>query len=69
MKGETKKKILLALFIIGTFLMTTCMYVSCEQGCDNSHSSYQLYNKDGTINWKYYNDMQDYFAKHPEKLP
>ena len=37
--------------------------------CNDSSSSYQLHNKDGSINWEYYNDMQDYFAEHPEKLP
>ena len=35
----------------------------------SSSSSYQLHDKDGNVNWDYYNDMQDYFDKHPEKLP
>ena len=35
----------------------------------SSSSSYQLHNKDGSSNWQYYNDMQDYFDKHPEKRP
>ena len=39
---------------------------SCSDG---SSSSYQLHNKDGSLNMQYYNDMQDYFAKHPEKRP
>ena len=42
--------------------------VSCSGGSGSS-SSYQLHNKDGSINWEYYNDMQDYFAKHPDKRP
>lgn len=39
-------------------------------GCNSSSSSsYQLHNKDGSLNWEYYNDMQNYFKEHPEKLP
>lgn len=41
---------------------------SCAFGKE-SRSSYDLHNSDGSINWNYYNDMQDYFSKHPEKNP
>ena len=65
------KPIQIFFIILGFFVVLTALLVSCEGGScsDYSSSSYQLHNKDGTINWKYYNDMQDYFAKHPEKLP
>lgn len=38
-------------------------------GSGSSDSSYQLYNEDGSINQEYYNDMNDYFEEHPDKLP
>jgi hypothetical protein len=38
-------------------------------GSGSSSSSYQLHNKDGSLNKDYVNDMNDYFKKHPEKLP
>ncbi len=37
-------------------------------GCSSS-SSYDLHNKDGSINEDYVRDMNEYFEKHPEKLP
>ena len=38
-------------------------------GCGGSSSSYQLRNKDGSLNMKYVNNLNNYFKKHPEKLP
>ncbi len=35
----------------------------------SSSSSYSLHNSDGTLNTEYVNDMNEYFEKHPEKLP
>ena len=32
-------------------------------------SSYSLHNSDGSLNHKYVSDMNNYFAKHPEKNP
>ena len=58
----------IALAII--FVVVLCiLFASCDGSSSRSNSSYQLHNKDGTNNWKYYNDMQDYFAKHLEKRP
>lgn len=38
-------------------------------GSGSSDSSYQLHNKDGSLNMDYVNDMNEYFKKHPDKLP
>lgn len=60
-----KAKILLILTLIVCIVIGIA---SCSPS-GGSSSSYQLHNKDGSINREYYNDMQDYFKKHPEKLP
>ncbi len=54
--------------IIVAIVLLMGLIGSCGGG-GSSSSSYQLHNKDGTINQQYYNDMQDYFNKHPEKRP
>lgn len=55
--------------IIAVILLATTVFslYSCGSSSTGS-SSYQLHDKDGNINWEY-NDMQDYFKKHPEKRP
>lgn len=58
-----KKGVAVILLAFMLFGMSACM------GSSSSSSSYQLHDKDGNINWDYYNDMQDYFEKHPEKRP
>lgn len=51
-------------------IIVICFFVvAALTSCGDSSSSYDLYNKDGSINWEYYNDMQNYFEKHPEKRP
>ena len=64
-KDEARGKIVLIVVII---IFTLFALFSCAEG-GSSSSSYDLYNKDGSINWQYYNDMQNYFEKHPEKRP
>ena len=50
-------------FIVGWIIV-------CVWGCARPYSgSYQLHNKDGSLNWEYVTDMWDYFEKHPEKNP
>ena len=58
------KKVIAVILLVATILLGTS---AC--GGSSSSSSYQLHDKDGNINWEYYNDMQDYFKKHPEKRP
>ncbi len=55
--------------IIVIVLIAAIIFGIASCGGGASSSSYQLHNSDGSINWDYYNDMQNYFAKHPEKLP
>lgn len=55
------KRIALMVMLLVLMVMLT--------GCGGSSSSYQLKNKDGSLNMKYVNDMNNYFKKHPEKLP
>ena len=60
MKKKTPKVICMIIILaIMTILVAGC----------TSSSSYQLHNKDGSLNQKYVNDMNDYFKKHPEKNP
>lgn len=60
---DVKKIIAVILLAITVFSLYSC-------GSSSTGSSrYQLHDKDGNINWEYYNDMQDYFKKHPEKRP
>ena len=47
-------------------IMTMALFA---MGSGSDSSSYQLHNKDGSLNQDYVNDMNDYFEKHPEKLP
>ncbi len=54
-------KKIIALLLLALMIVGFC-------ACDDS-SSYSLHNKDGSINWEYYNDMQDYFEKNPDKRP
>jgi len=55
-------KRIIALFIL---LIVLCTILTA---CSSS-SSYDLHNKDGSLNMQYVQDMNDYFKKHPEKLP
>ncbi|MBQ7638782.1 MAG: hypothetical protein IJS90_07775 [Clostridia bacterium] len=55
-------------FLVFLLIITVIIGTSACGGSSSS-SSYQLHDKDGNINWDYYNDMQDYFEKHPEKRP
>lgn len=64
--NEDKKASIIAVIVVVIGMIIGL--ASCSDS-GSSSSSYQLHNKDGSINWNYYNDMQDYFAKHPEKLP
>ena len=65
-QGGRKGTIIFKVIMICTIIAG----IATSGGCSSkSSSSYQLHNKDGSINWEYYNDMQDYFEKHPEKLP
>lgn len=54
-----------ALFIAFMLAMTVVLS-ACSDGAS---SSYNLHNKDGSLNMQYIQDMNDYFEKHPEKLP
>lgn len=56
------KKIMVAIMLLMFLLSLT----ACS---GSSSSSYQLHDKNGNINWEYYNDMQDYFERNPDKLP
>lgn len=51
--------LILAIMTMGLFAM----------GSGSDSSSYQLHNKDGSLNMDYVNDMNSYFEKHPDKLP
>ncbi|MBQ6120091.1 MAG: hypothetical protein IJK98_12720 [Clostridia bacterium] len=55
--------------VIIAILLVVVMLFGLGACGGSSSSSYQLHKKDGSINWEYYNDMQDYFKKHPEKRP
>lgn len=57
---EYKKRAAIIGIIIGIMIFLS--------SCSGS-SSYQLHNKDGSLNMQYYNDMQTYFNNHPEKRP
>ena len=65
MNGDKKASIIAVIVVVIGMIIGLA---SCSDS-GSSSSRYQLHNKDGSINWNYYNDMQDYFAKHPEKLP
>ena len=52
-----------ALFI-ALMLATTVALTACS-----NRSSYDLHNADGSLNMQFIQDMNDYFEKHPEKLP
>lgn len=54
---------------VAVVMMIVTIILGLSSCGGSSSSSYQLHDKDGNINWEYYNDMQDYFKKHPEKLP
>lgn len=56
------KKVIAIIALLGT--LTFVFY-----GCSTNSSNYSLYNKDGSLNMKFVKDMNDYFEKHPEKLP
>lgn len=65
-KHEESKKMKhfkVALFI-ALMLATTVALSACS-----NRSSYDLHNADGSLNMQYIQDMNDYFEKHPEKLP
>lgn len=49
--------------------LSLVLMVLLATGCGSSSSSYQLHNKDGSLNREYVNDMNEYFKEHPEKLP
>ena len=66
MNKNSKKNTIIGIIVI-TLLVIVLGIVFF--GGDGSSSSYQLHNKDGSINWNYYSDMQDYFARNPDKLP
>ncbi len=68
MNGNNGDKATSIIIIVMFVIAILIGFASCGGG-GSSSSSYQLHNKDGSINWEYYSDMQDYFAKHPEKLP
>lgn len=53
---------------IGVILFIVFFVGSCSGQYKNS-SSYQLHNKDGSLNWNYIQDMQDYFKANPDELP
>ena len=65
MNGDKKASIIAVIVVVIGMIIGLA---SCSDS-GSSSSSYQLHNKDGSINWNYYNDMQDYFNKHPEKRP
>ena len=65
MNGDKKASIIAVIVVVIGMIIGLA---SCSDS-GSSSSNYQLHNKDGSINWNYYNDMQDYFAKHSEKLP
>ena len=61
------KKNIIYLIILCVSLVI--IVVACSVSSGSSSSDYSLHNKDGSLNIRYYNEMQDYFNKHPEKRP
>jgi ABC-type oligopeptide transport system substrate-binding subunit len=59
--SKNPKTIVLSIIIV---VIVILLFTACS-----SSSSYQLHNKDGSLNMKYVDDMNDYFEKHPDKLP
>ncbi len=57
--------ILIIIAVVFGLIFVACIGVSSS----SSSSSYQLHNQDGSLNMDYVNDMNEYFEKHPEKLP
>lgn len=55
--------------LILTLIVWIVIGIASCNSIRDTPSSYELHNKDGSINWEYFDNMQDYFKKHPEKLP
>ena len=62
--GAEMKKVLQMICLMICLFTITFVAVGCS-----SESTYQLHNKDGSLNQDYIDDMNEYFEKHPEKLP
>ena len=63
--SKNPKTIVLSIIIV---VIVFLLLKACSSS-SISNSSYQLHNKDGSLNMKYVDDMNDYFKKHPDKLP
>ena len=48
--------------IVMTIIVIFCLVLGMSS-CDGSHSSYQLHNKDGSLNTKYVQDMWEWQQK------